>query len=491
MGTCSSKVGEATEPKATNPNKAAFNLIVDTLVLPCLDELKATNQLHLLADNNPTLLPDSIKLKGRAAVEKFSAFVLKSFPNQGRGYSLQNSYLDRAVGVLGIGELMPHLLPIMLRRDMHEYVHEVSENFLKNPLFVILGAEITTLFPLLDFSSLLNATQLEDIRYALVYSSLLDAIAQAFLWEEPGHKSFSFSEKLQEILSKNEESVDWMPYFNTFERMKVATVKLPMKYYVARKSKDTSDLPPIDNKSQPVQDSICLQANILEAMYQDTLIGNHDNARAGFQLMSRYVDGDNANLEESVDTEWVYEGKPMGICIQALAFPEVWTNLYNSWNTAFCWQYEESPYFLAKLLNPTVSGLYHSVDPRLYLPVRVVDLYVHIHFVMFARAAKRNSFFGDTKWTTTCNFIRAILSRINVVAAEAYHKRIETTLRKHDGIYENSKFAVASAGMEALWLGVKGLTEAYVASNDSAQSVEDVYRNATEKFGVHHVYSGK
>jgi len=124
----------------------------------------------------------------------------------------------------------------------------------------------------MNFSSLLNATQLEDIRYALVYSSLLDAIAQAFLWEEPGHKSFSFSEKLQEILSKNEESVDWMPYFNTFERMKVATVKLPMKYYVARKSKDTSDLPPIDNKSQPVQDSICLQANILEAMYQDTLI---------------------------------------------------------------------------------------------------------------------------------------------------------------------------------------------------------------------------
>ena len=82
-------------------------------------------------------------------------------------------------------------------------------------------------------------------------------------------------------------------------------------------------LKPFDDKSTPVSDSICLQANILEAMYQDTLTVNDTNASAGFDLMSRYIDGDNVYLEEKIDEEWVYNGQHMGVSLCCLAFNEV------------------------------------------------------------------------------------------------------------------------------------------------------------------------
>ena len=63
----------------------------------------------------------------------------------------------------------------------------------------------------------------------------------------------------------------------------------------------------------------------------------------------------------------------MGICKFYNAFPEVWNNLYQSWNMAFVSStYEEYPLIISKLCAPIVSGMYHDMDPGLYIGRRVL-----------------------------------------------------------------------------------------------------------------------
>ena len=70
---------------------------------------------------------------------------------------------------------------------------------------------------------------------------------------------------------------------------------------------------PPDDKSNPISESIILQANILEAGYQDTLLQNDTNAKAAFELMCQEMDSNIECLEETIMKDIVIDGKLIGI----------------------------------------------------------------------------------------------------------------------------------------------------------------------------------
>ncbi len=80
-----------------------------------------------------------------------------------------------------------------------------------------------------------------------------------------------------------------------------------------------------------------LPINIAEAMCHDVKQGCLSNAECGFELMVEPnnkisdVKGSSPGRTWKLETESVN----MGICKAYCAFPEVWNNLYQSWNMAF------------------------------------------------------------------------------------------------------------------------------------------------------------
>merc|ERR1712139_252323 len=85
---------------------------------------------------------------------------------------------------------------------------------------------------------------------------------------------------------------------------------------------------------------VTLSVNIFEAMCQDTLQGNMDNADAGFEMMSEPYDRDPIEgMDNNLHQEWKSgpgdEGSNLGIVDCRPPLPQVWSNLYLAWNMAF------------------------------------------------------------------------------------------------------------------------------------------------------------
>lgn len=459
----------------------AFQQLCENLEMPCLRHMKDQNCTNALSLEDIDHLPVDILEKGKIGLEKLKMFIKELFPQQGKDISIESlESIQELLSLLGLESLKQKIVIYLSKRDLSTYIDECIEGIGKNPIFIVFAAEYESLPDdkklFLPDSEELPIIQ-EEFRRAVLYSAILDAMSKAFLYENP-ETTPNFATELEELLLKKEETMEWKEYFNTFERMKVATVKMPMRTMVQRK---TGDLKPLDNDATPVKSSLTLHVNILEAMYQDVLKGNIINADVAFELLAVNSDGDTAVLEEKIDQEWVLDDKPTGICLKTMPFNRVWNNLYSTWNTAFVLQYLDSPYFLAKLLNPAVCGLYHEVDSGIYLTSRVVTLFVHIFFVMFSRANAKKRVFAKFKWRT--DIIRALLSRVNAEAAGAYQKRVEDTLEKHGGTYKNSKYDVARVTKYGLWGAVKGMTIAFVEVNEAAGDIGDFFKSVKGLFG--------
>ena len=106
-----------------------------------------------------------------------------------------------------------------------------------------------------------------------------------------------------------------------FEHAKKKSVKWLMKLYQLRgKAGETPERYLL---------GVAVSINILEAMMQDVLLGNEDNAWAGFELMMEPGNLDRIlrGTGSAIDME-VYKGVP---CLNN-PLPVVWNNLYTSWN---------------------------------------------------------------------------------------------------------------------------------------------------------------
>ena len=110
--------------------------------------------------------------------------------------------------------------------------------------------------------------------------------------------------------------------------------------------------------------------NILIAKAEDVLFGNIDNARVAQILAKEEPGGKENSCIESKATRISSGGNSINF---HMTLPLEWADLYQTWNMAFVTNFEDWPYYLAKLLIPSVSD--YQNNPEGYLYARILALY--------------------------------------------------------------------------------------------------------------------
>lgn len=490
--------GISTEDAKSMNDRQRYQYIYEHIDMPMLQAYITADAKHssLAADTSDTL-PSHVLEKGRAVLLKLKVLLLSSFSETGvtgGGRLSELPQIAEILEVIGISSLLPSLLPYLDEYNLEKYIEKCIEGIEKNPIFMFVAAELSDISDLEqrlcffsdeDISDDDRASTLGHLRKAIIYSSVLHAISMAFIFESVSENNFCSD--LFKLIGEKMDTSPWKQYGNLFEAMKVATVKIPVKYYVERKNGQADE---IDDKATPIKSSILLQANILEAMYQDVISGNTENANVGFEVMAVDMDSHLPTLEQVVDEPFVHDGNNMGVTLSCLPYHRAWCNLYNAWNTAFVLQYAENPYFLAKLLCPAVSTMYHEREKRLYMPARVVALYVHIGFVMMSRVQTEDRTFATLPGWMADPF-RAMLTKVNKTAAEEYQRRVEDALEQDEGVYKNAMYDTGRAVKMALWTTVKEVTELRVAMSEAGEDITDGFQKAVSVFGMDDVYRDK
>ncbi|MCA9698821.1 MAG: hypothetical protein KC431_14950, partial [Myxococcales bacterium] len=404
--------------------------------------LEAAGALDALAADDASALPSEIRTRAQAWIEQLAAKVLASFPDDGVGLSPATTpEFDIVLERTGLDALRA---PIHARmtEDAASFVARVVQGLLRNPIVVALAAELATLPTELYAPPACAAAHAEErakeLRLFVTYMQVLDALAVECMLEPRGDAEHppesTFIHRLYAATVARLDRIDWQGHVTAFERMKVPSIRGPFrKKYMDFKT----GVRPFDTVASGGHS---LQANILEAMFQDTLLGWDDNAAAGFELFCQSVDKKpQPALGEDIVREWVLDGRLTGVPLSLPAFPKAWANLYGSWNAAFCGNYEEYPFFLAKLFNPAVAAVHHDRHPGLYIYTRATTLLVHITFVMASREQSGwGRRFSALSWRH--DGLSLLWGRINRVAGEAYQRRVEGTLEQELSFAENLSY---------------------------------------------------
>ena len=128
-------------------------------------------------------------------------------------------------------------------------------------------------------------------------------------------------------------------------------------------------------------------------MAEDTRLLNIDNALAGqplLQLGSGGKRGDMAKFARlSADGRTVETRPPL---------PLQWADLYTTWNAAFVTKFPNFPYFLVKLLIPTVSD--YQDYPEAFIHQRVPSLWAAINYHIGYMGLGGHNFDWSTKALT-------------------------------------------------------------------------------------------
>lgn len=115
------------------------------------------------------------------------------------------------------------------------------------------------------------------------------------------------------------------------------------------------------------------QINIAMAMSEDTRLLNNDNALAGQPLLQLGGGGKRGNIAQfaqlSADGQTVETRPPL---------PLQWADLYTTWNMAFVSHLPNFPYFIVKLLIPTVSD--YQDYPEAFIHHRLTTLWATINY---------------------------------------------------------------------------------------------------------------
>jgi len=430
----------------------------------------ATKITDSLAADNSDSMPAEIRHAGEEAVDGLKASVLSAFTAGGEesikevAGTQQGPAFTELVELLGLSELMPKFdTP---DSTILAYVSETIEQVKKNPILLEFARQFSSLpddmrkkvFPT-------GAKANGEIRKAVVYSYLLNSIGKTLMYEpmkQPGGKELLYEQMANTFDKMSEARKDeWEPFFNLFEKMKLASANKP---FLMDKMKTFSA--PADKKDKAglyagegIKKALgptggALAGNILEAMYQDVNQGNEANAQAGFELMVEPNSQDDRH-----DMQFVKDGTPLGVRRWRMPLPRAWANLYSSWNGAFVSAYQDSPMYLAKLINPVTLGTYHTDEEGaedLYLWTRGIQLYTHLHAMKMTRANDQSR---DPGMDWRSDTLTQLWGFVNKDAANAYHQRVakevipttEKERNHHAGLRKRA---------EEVFAGVKAATKA-------------------------------
>ncbi len=138
-----------------------------------------------------------------------------------------------------------------------------------------------------------------------------------------------------------------------------------------------------------------------------------DNNAAGMRLSARAAaEGDGHKADAAT-----LDPNSKLIRLSFLADPTEWVSMYNTWNAILGLQSEMSPFFLMKLLIPSVGNFYD--DPKAYMHNRVVALYM---FMVWRQSGPDQLSSGEpVNWTLPK--VADSLARQNLENTRTFEKR--------------------------------------------------------------------
>jgi hypothetical protein len=253
------------------------------------------------------------------------------------------------------------------RESVHSFLDRMKKAIKQNDIFLTFVLNFTKT----DIDSSFEPYVIDFVTYCYVLEVLVVNLSKD-------------EELFQNVLSTiNDErengnlTKDWRDYASLFQRAKINSILpfipdlSPKKVAESHKGKKY-----VDDTYSP-SSRIGLSINITEAVLQDLNLGHIDNAKAGYELafMDGLLDFSKTSNEKRVlvaNTSSMYRYS---------SFPRNWSDLYNAWNLVFVGNFDEFPYYAAKLLFPEVSD--YKDDPEQYLYPRLLGLWLHIHYVIY------------------------------------------------------------------------------------------------------------
>ena len=413
--------------------------------------LKHTGPYDYMAQPGTAAVPTEVMTKAKAMVAAAQQLVEDAFAATTGDRISDAPEFAAELKLLVIDDYKAKLVQAAgLDGSVKKFAAKVAEGYLQNPVLCTMLAEVASLpdatrkrmFPPA------GAARDRDVRVAVCYTFLLHGISM--LWQcEPKAATGTFAAELLRRWTDLKKKVDWKPYFNLFERMKLPSINLfitntsvPMK---------TGAMCPYAPSTAAL-----MSLNILEACYQDYKLGHEANAACGYELLMEPCFreplaglGNKQSVEVDTATGTVAHFPP---------FPVVWANVYSSWNQCFVTQYADWPSYSAKLLHPHVLCTYQGAGPDdegMYLNPRVVTLWAHIHRMIFQRAALKSATPPGLDWRNP--LLTLLWGKVNEQAGIAFQRRVKQALDEHNGTRTAVRYKTKRLGVRATWAAIKGL----------------------------------
>lgn len=255
-----------------------------------------------------------------------------------------------------IEEISHKLLPETVTiDDVNDFIDEIAANLGQNPyLLVFLNDAVNGSYPKLIEK--LETEGPEILKDVVTWAMVLENINRANL-EDPHFLKFAAGYWAAERSKVGVTIQD--TGLGAYIKMK--SVEIPLNKAID--DLVTGDLDPNIWKGW-------LPFNIWEAVMVDTFSGRGDNAAAGWDLIRNSPAApvnENLGTGPATITE---DGNRLEI---RMALPLKWADLYQVWNMAFIAQIDIFPYWIVKLMIPSVTG-YQDI-PEEYIYRRAVALY--------------------------------------------------------------------------------------------------------------------
>ncbi len=160
-----------------------------------------------------------------------------------------------------------------------------------------------------------------------------------------------------------------------------------------------------------------LPLNIFEAITADKVMGNPDNAAAGWPLYKNApAEPENPSLGTGPAT---FSDDGMKIEVR-MALPKQWADLYQVWNMAFLTQIDNYPFWMVKLLIPQVSD--YNDYPEEYIYRRALALYTAEHYIFLGGKEDARDGIPTINWPDKT--LTAFWGKMNKSAADDYSRQV-------------------------------------------------------------------
>jgi hypothetical protein len=245
--------------------------------------------------------------------------------------------------------------------DVHAFLHKIGINLAKNQYFVrfanSLGSVRLTVLP-----EKIRQDRNKVIPDVVCYAMMLENLSAACA------NDYRIFQECFRLLSGALGREQYFRNLTFFTKLKLLSVETPLRARFACHEK---------GRVPPTSGRLSISINILEATCADWIQGNAGNASAGLVLARNHCGLKLTDPRTGAGpTVFSRDGRTIE---RAYPFPLEWASLYQTWNMCFCARFRQFPYFVSKLLIPSVSGYFDR--PKEYIHHRVIALYFTLIFV--------------------------------------------------------------------------------------------------------------